>query len=206
MTRERENEIIAKVTAGDVNAYAELVEEYQTRVYNLALKMLGNDADAQDIAQEAFLKAYRALDMFRGESGFSSWMYRLTTNLCIDFLRKEKKNRADSITVIRNDEPEEQEIPDLRYNPETVLERQELRGAIKSALMELGPEYRQAVVMRELGGMSYAEIADELEIELGTVKSRIARARQKMRSFLINNGNFFDAAASEKVKGGDMRE
>ena len=206
MTRERENEIIAKVVAGDVNAYAELVEEYQTRVYNLALKMLANDADAQDIAQEAFLKAYRALDMFRGESGFSSWMYRLTTNLCIDFLRKEKKNRTDSITVVRNDEPEEQEIPDLRYNPETELERQELRGAIRSALMELNPEYRQAVVMRELGGMSYAEIADELEIELGTVKSRIARARQKMRSFLINNGNFFDAAASEKVKGGDMRE
>jgi len=192
LTRDEELGIINSVLSGDTDAFEILVKETQNKVYSLALRMTNNHEDARDMAQEAFIRAYNSLSGFRGDSRFSVWMYRLTSNICLDFLRQKKRKPADSLTLDTNDDDQDKqfEIPDIRYNPETELERRELRNLINKGLMELSPEYRQILVLREINGLSYEEIADTLELEPGTVKSRIFRARKKLCSFLLHERNF----------------
>ena len=131
MTREEESAIIAKVLDGDADAFEPLVVAHQSFVYNIALKMLSNPDDAFDISQEAFIKAYRSLKDFKGESSFRSWLYRITANMCLDFMRRNKKRKSASIVYLDDeDELKELELPDTRFDPVTELERKELRGAI----------------------------------------------------------------------------
>jgi len=191
LTRDKELDIINEILSGDTDAFEILVEETQSKVYSLALRMTNNQEDARDMAQEAFIRAFNSLSSFRGDSRFSVWMYRLTSNICLDFLRQKKRKPADSLTMdINDDEQDKQfEIPDIRYNPETELERRELRVLINQGLLELSPDYRQILILREINGLSYEEIADVLKLEPGTVKSRIFRARKKLCSFLLHEGN-----------------
>lgn len=198
MTREREAELIASVLAGDADSFEPLVKEHEKRIYNLALRMTGDPDDAYDVAQDAFVKAYTSLKDFRGESAFGSWLYRLASNVCLDFLRREKRRGTVSLTV----EDEELDIADLRFSPEDELERTELRDAISTALMRLPAAARQMIVMRDVSGLSYAEIAEALDLELGTVKSRIARAREKLIAVLSEDETFRARAASKKRKEG----
>ena len=191
MTFEVEREIIQRVIGGDKNAFEGLVIENQKNVYNLALKMTRNEEDALDISQEAFVKAYRQLRNFRGDSKFSVWMYRLTYNLCIDFLRR--KPKVDAISLDREDDSGEItpiEIPDLRNLPENSTIRSELRKNITESIKELPLKHREAIVMREIAGMSYEEIAQTLNINVGTVKSRLARSRLKLIDILKEKGTF----------------
>ncbi len=201
MTRSEEMNIISRVLDGDANAFEALVIENQRQVYSLALKMTGNEEDAYDISQDAFVKAYRSLSKFRGDSKFSVWLYRLTSNLCLDFLRSRKRRSAVS-TSYTNDEDEQQEleIPDGRFSPETVLEKNELRRSVNAALELLPEDYRQIIVLREINGLSYDEIAEVLSLELGTVKSRIFRARKKLCSILLKDGNISDRFPSNTAK------
>ena len=198
MTREREAELIASVLAGDADSFEPLVKEHEKRIYNLALRMTGDPDDAYDVAQDAFVKAYTSLKDFRSESAFGSWLYRLASNVCLDFLRREKRRGTVSLTV----EDEELDIADLRFSPEDELERTELRDAINTALMRLPAAARQMIVMRDVSGLSYAEIAETLDLELGTVKSRIARAREKLIAVLSEDETFRARAASKKRKEG----
>lgn len=203
MTREEELEIVVRVRAGDVNAFETLVLEHQKKVYNLALRMLGNEEDALDMAQEAFIRAFNSLDGFRGDSKFSVWLYRLTSNICIDFLRSRSKKQTLSLTCDSGeDEPEELDVPDERFSPDTLLENMELRGAVYRGLQTLSPEYRSILLMREINGMSYEEIGRALKLESGTVKSRIFRARKKLCGYLLADGNIPDKIASNAMKGG----
>lgn len=203
MTREEELEIVVRVRAGDVNAFERLVLEHQKKVYNLALRMLGNEEDALDMAQEAFIRAFNSLDGFRGDSKFSVWLYRLTSNICIDFLRSRSKKQTLSLTCDSGeDEPEELDVPDERFSPDTLLENMELRGAVYRGLQTLSPEYRSILLMREINGMSYEEIGRALKLESGTVKSRIFRARKKLCGYLLADGNIPDKIASNAMKGG----
>ena len=183
--------IIKRVQDGDNNAFEELLLANQKNVYNLALKMTGNEEDALDISQEAFLKAFRQIGSFRGESRFSVWLYRLTYNLCIDFLRKKPRSVAVSLSY-QDDSGETQdiEIPDVRELPEETALRHETREAIESGINELSEQHREILVMREITGMSYGEIADTLSLSEGTVKSRLARARLSLASILTKNGTF----------------
>ena len=127
MTREEELAVIDRVRAGDTDAFEALVTAYQKQIYNLTLRYVSNPEDAADLTQEAFLRAFRSLDSFRGDSRFSVWLYRLTTNVCIDLLRSRGRGSAASLTVENDDEePEELEIPDGRYEPQKELERREL--------------------------------------------------------------------------------
>jgi len=191
MNPDEELKVIKKVLKGNRNAFEELVLANQKNVYNLALKMTKNDEDALDISQEAFLKAYRLLDSFRGESRFSVWLYRLTYNLCIDFLRR--KPRAGVISLTYHDENEDSqvlEIPDVRNLPEETVLRQEMRKDIADSIGALGIHHREILVMREITGMSYNEIADTLAVSEGTVKSRLARARMSLANILVEKGTF----------------
>jgi RNA polymerase sigma-70 factor (ECF subfamily) len=143
------------------------------------------------MAQEAFLKAYCQLDNFRGDSRFSVWMYRLTYNLCIDFLRK--RNRATVIPLSYTDEDDDErdfDIPDLRPQPEEETITRETNAAIAEGIDELSPAYREILLMREVTGMSYAEIATALMLSDGTVKSRLSRARRALAKILIAKGTF----------------
>lgn len=151
------------------------------------------------------MRIWRGLDSFNMDSKFSTWAYRLTTNVCIDHLRKSRNKQTVSLFTENDGEESELPIPDQRYSPEAVLDRQELQSSVNSALEQLEPQYRQILSMRELSGMSYGEIADLLGIKEGTVKSRIARARERMRRLLSGDGNFFEGDSSDNVKGGMRR-
>ena len=183
-------QVIRKVTDGDRDAFEDIVLANQKNVYNLALKMTGSEEDALDISQEAFLKAYRQLGSFRGESRLSVWLYRLTYNLCIDFLRKKPRAGMISLTNQDDDEPRDIEIPDVRELPEDSLMRKETRKAIAESINELGHRHREIIIMREITGMTYIDIASVLKINEGTVKSRLARARLSLAGILVAKGTF----------------
>ena len=201
MTREEELHIIRRVLDGDANAFEVLVLEHQKNVYNLALKMLGNPEDAMDASQECFLRAFRSLAGFQGDSRYSVWLYRMTSNVCIDFLRK-KKRRAEVPLAVSDEDDEEREleIPDERFSPEAAFDKAERVRAVREGLQKLPEEYRRILTLREIGGLSYEELADALELELGTVKSKLFRARKKLCEILTENGNFSPPDASNSRK------
>lgn len=203
MTREEELEIINRVRAGDTDAFESLVLEHQNKVYSLALRMVGNEEDARDMAQEAFVRAYTSLAGFRGDSKFSVWLYRLTSNICIDFLRSRQRHQTVSLTYDTDDaEGGQLEIPDERFSPDTGLERAELRGSVVRGLNSLSPEFRSILLLREIEGLTYEEIGRALDLEEGTVKSRIFRARKKLTEFLLRDGNIPGKPPSQGRKGG----
>ena len=201
MTREEEAKIIRAVVDGNTNAFEDLVLEYQKQVYHIALKMTGNEEDAFDLSQEAFLKAFRSLSTFRGEAGFGSWLYRMTANLCIDFLRKKKRQGGQIISLdVEEEDRRPTELPDLRYEPQNALEKKEVQEKVRAGLERLPHEQKLILVLRDVEGFSYQEISDALKIELGTVKSRIYRARAHLARLLTENGNFLKPASSEEME------
>ena len=196
--------IVRKVLQGDVNAFEKLVTEYEKGVYAIALRMTGNPEDASDMTQEAFIKAYNSLQSFRGDSKFSVWLYRIASNVCLDFLRSRSRKPTVSLSV-EDDEGEETQldVTDESQSPELLLERSLTRDAVQRGLQALAPDYRQILLLREIQGLSYEEIADVLRIEVGTVKSRIFRARKRLCAFLVEDGNIPDFASSGRMKGGE---
>ncbi len=182
--------------------FEQFVTENSGKLFHLAMKMVESREDAYDIVQETFLKGYKSIENFRGDSSFSSYLYKTASNLCIDFLRKRKKNGISMVISIDDDDRDwVVEIPDFTSSPELALERKELREAIKQAIGLLPPVYRQALILRDISGLSYAQIAEVLDVGEGTVKSRIARARCKMVEILRKRGNLFDIDPSKKAKG-----
>ncbi len=203
MTREQELAVIRRVQRGDANAFEYLVAAYEKNVYNLALRMTGSPEDAEDMAQEAFLKAYSSLDSFRGDSKFSVWLYRIVSNVCLDFLRRQKKRQSFSLSMEDDDgEETELELPDLSRLPEEELEKKLTRDAVRRGLAQLPEDARQILLLREIQGLSYEEIGETLGLEPGTVKSRIFRAREKLCAFLLADGNIPDAFSSSSSRGG----
>ena len=204
MTEEKILSIIREVQSGDVNAFEDIVREYEKNVYNIALRMTGDREDALDVSQEAFLKAYHALGNFRGESKFSVWLYRIVSNACLDFLR-ERKRRAEVSLSVGDDEDEsaEVEIRDDSLSPETLLERKLTREAVQRGLLSLPEDQRKILLLREIQGFSYEEIGRILSLESGTVKSRIFRARRKLCEFLAEDGNISLPSSSNRTGGGD---
>ncbi len=200
MTIEEERALVQRAQKGDGAAFEDIVRANEATVYRLALRQLGNREDAEDAAQEVFLKAYTGLASFRGDSKLSVWLYRITGNVCTDMLRR----RRETVSLSQeNDEgePLELELPDVRFDPVALAERHDLRERIGAALQALPPEAREILLLRELGGASYDEIAETLGLDLGTVKSRIFRARKKLCALL--DGNFSGDAASKEKKGGE---
>lgn len=202
MTKFYENEIIRSVLKGNVNEFEKLVTAYEKNVYNIALRLVGDPEDAADMTQETFIKAYRALGSFRGDSKFSVWLYRIASNVCLDFLRSRSRRKQVSLSVEDEDGEAFMELPDMSGNPEEQLMKKLSMEAVRRGLEQLPPQQRQILVLRELGGLSYAELAQSLGLEEGTVKSRIFRARKRLCAMLLRDGNISGDIASISVKEG----
>ncbi len=192
----QEMKLVLRAQKGDNDAFSELVSLYEKKVYNLTLRMTRNPEDALDLSQEIFIRIYKSLPLFKAQSTFSTWVYSIASNTCIDFTRKEAKRKTLSI-----DEEEYFDIPDLKHQPEACAENNELRKQIAAGIDSLSSEHREVIVLRELNGLSYEEIADALDISCGTVKSRICRAREKLCSYLSKYGNKPSKNSSNNTKG-----
>lgn len=192
-----EQELVQRAKAGDQDAFAQLVRDNEKRVYNLALRMVGDPDDALDLSQEAFLNAWKGLGGFKGDSAFSTWVYRLASNVCLDFLRA-KKRRQELVDPAHSLDDQDAPTPpvDEGLRPDEQLERKERSASLHRALGDLPDHHRQILVMRELSGLSYQEISQVLKLDLGTVKSRLTRARTALRKLLLADGNFFTHSAS----------
>ena len=184
---------------GDQEAFGHLVTLYEKRVFALTLRMCKNPADAEEAAQEAFLAAWQGLPFFRGDSSFSTWLYRLVSNACIDLLRREGRHSAAAGPSL-NDEEAAVEIADSAPSPQSLAERAELKQQIEAGLAALPDEYRSVLVLREIHQRSYQEISDILSLDLGTVKSRINRGRKQLRKFLLESGNFSPPQPSKEAE------
>ena len=190
-------EIVQAVLGGDVNAFEALVLRYQKKVYNTVLRLTGDSVQAEDLSQEVFLKIFRGLSSFRGESSFSTYIYRVAANTAIDALRRRE---APTVSLsAENEEGEEFELalPDPGPLPVELLESRERRQAIRAAIDALPEHHRTVILLRELDGMSYQDIAKVMGLTEGTVKSRINRARARLRQLLLE-GNFFEERATKE--------
>lgn len=178
--------LVKKSQSGDVESFELLIGSYDKRAYNIAYRVMGNEEDAKDMAQEALIKVFRSLKDFKGQSSFSTWLYRIVTNVCLDELRRKKNEKYVSMdSTIQTDSGElNMELCSDKETPEIVYERVEQRELIKNAIRELNEEYRSAIVLRDIQGFSYDEISSILDCSLGTVKSRINRARTMLRDKL----------------------
>lgn len=200
----REQELIVRVKQGDIQAFEPLIEAYEKQIYHLCLRMTGNPEDARDLTQESFLKAWQKLGQYHVESAFSTWLYRLSSNLCIDFLRQQKRRTVFSLTT-EEDTGEELEVASVDPSPEEIVLQMDDRRAVADAMKELDEDHRLILTLRVVEDMPYEQIAQVLGVKEGTVKSRLARARTKLRRILLQNGNYFGSASSNYVKGEDAR-
>ena len=178
-------QLIRLASKGDSDAFEKLVRPHEKMMYALAFRMCGNAEDAKDCLQDSMLRIFRSLPSFRGESTLSTWFYRIVTNTCLDNHRRKKVRRAESLEALS----EAGWNPgDTAPSPHQQAENASLKAALSRGISSLSPEIRSAVVMRDIQGFSYEEISDVLDINIGTVKSRISRGREKLRSFLIASG------------------
>lgn len=188
MSSENTDILIKSALNGDISAFEELIIQYEKKVYNVALRVLKNPDDAMDISQEVFIKIYKNLDKFDGKASFSTWLYRITTNTCIDELRKRKGKETYSIdNDIENEEGSyKREFVDNSPTPEEQTIIKESGNEIIKAMENLSDEHRTIIILRDIEGLSYNEIADITGVSIGTVKSRISRARLSLKNIIKN--------------------
>ena len=190
-----EADLVARSTQGDLDAFNLLVEHYQRPLYNLCLRMLNSPEAAEDATQDAFIAAYRAIHRFRGgtqsgerAAGFRAWLFRIGVNACYDELRRRRARPAASLEVPRGDSGRTLDVPNPGPTLEERTQTAELGLAIQEALSALPSDQRLAVVLCDVQGLDYTEIAQVMGVSLGTVKSRINRARSRLRSILLGKG------------------
>ena len=157
--------IVAQARRGELSAFEELVTRYEKRVYAIALRSSGSPEDAADITQEVFLRAWRSMKDFRGDSGFATWLFRITMNICVDHARH--RQTQPQTTTLTTEDDEERPIHDTAPTPEEQLDNRELGRELAAALAEISEEHRRIVLLRDVSGMSYSEIAEILEISEG---------------------------------------
>ncbi len=189
MSDEKTDILIKSALEGDMRSFEELIYQYEKKVYNVALRVFKNPEDAKDISQDVFIKIYKNLNKFDNKSSFSTWLYRITTNTCIDELRKRKGRETISIdNDIEDDEGSfKREFADNEPTPEEKVISKEGESEIIKSMNTLSDEHRTIIVMRDIEGLSYTEISEAIGISIGTVKSRISRARLQLKNIILKN-------------------
>jgi RNA polymerase sigma-70 factor (ECF subfamily) len=206
--RDDEELLIARSQRGDLQAFNQLVLRYQQAVYSLVFRMLGNADNAADVTQDAFLAAFRGINTYRGGPSFRAWLLRIGTNQVYDYLRRVQRRPAESLEALTDDDdmPPADFLtaltdPDPTGNPEAHVLTQELQDVIQQALEALPLEQRVAVVLCDVQGLSYEEIAATTETTLGTVRSRIARGRARLRDYLYQHRELLPQSYRHKGDG-----
>src|SRR6267378_130176 len=180
-----DEKLVRAAQRGDMVAFEELVARHRDKIYARAFSMMRNEDEALDLSQEAWVKGWQRLKQFQGESSFGTWMTRIVINLCLDQLRRHKRQRAESIEAMDEESGGvERHMPVVTVNPTERLERVELRQRIDQALGQLSEAHRTAIVLHEFEGMEYKEIAKAMDCSIGTVMSRLFYARRKMAVLL----------------------
>lgn len=179
--------IFKKAQKGDMEAFEALIKAYEKLIYNASYSMLANPQDAEDISQEVIIKVYNNLHGCKSPAAFKSWLFRIVNNTCIDEIRKRKGKTTLSLDYEPEDSNGRMENPALmdETTPESEFLRKDMNEKIQLAISQIPPDYRAVIVMRDINGMSYDEIMNTLVISMGTVKSRIARARKHLRDKLV---------------------
>ena len=194
-----DEELVQKAQGDDERAFGKLVERYETKVYSLAMKMLRNPEDAEDVLQDTFLRAYRGIKSFQGNSTFSTWIYRITANSALMRLRKKQ------LPTVSIDDADERETPiniaDWSPGPVEQLLTQETQKAMDEAIEALPPEFKQVFILRDVEELSNAEVAEILDLSVAAVKSRLHRARLKVRNRLAV---YFSDAKSSRAMGANQ--
>lgn len=192
MTGASESELVRRAQSGDSSSFDRLVEAHYATVYSTAYRMLGDSSSASDATQTAFLRAFEALDSFRGASAFGTWLYRIVMNVCLDELRK-RRNQPVSLVAEEEEEDslEERDIPDEAEEPAGLVEQRERQAIVQAAIGQLPEDYRAIIVLYDIRGLSYQEISEVLEVPLGTVKSRLNRARHALRELMAPHLELF---------------
>jgi len=197
--------LVKKAQNNDLSAFEELVRLYQNKVYALCANLTGNRDDAQDLAQEAFIRAYRAMGSFRNEADFGTWLHRIAVNVCLNHRRKNGGRQTLSLDEPHRDDDGgeiQREVAAEDGDPLQALEEKEFRGLVRAALNELSEEHRTALVLREIEGYSYEEVSRMLGCSLGTVKSRLSRAREAMKRRMTElareNGEYLPAGKGRR--------
>lgn len=191
-SRAEDHALIAAAKGGDERAFGRLMRKYEERVRNHCARIVGDEQEAEDLAQEVFIKVFRNLSDYEHTYAFYTWIYRVTQNCCIDRIRKLRRRAQEvSLTAAGDDEsaeaPREHNIADETYVPEKQALNSELKAAIETALSRLSPKLREIIVLKEQEGLSYEEIAGKLRCSRGTVKSRLFRAREKLQDLLAEH-------------------
>jgi len=185
--------LIEKAKQGDMAAFEQIVIKYQSIIYNTALKISANTEDAYDISQEALLKIYKNIKYFEGKSKFSTWVYRIVTNTALDYIKKHRKGNVVSLNAEMGEDGDSyiDNMKDNALTPQEHLESEETKRLVHQALDKLNPNHRTVLVLRDINGLSYEEIAQVLMCSEGTVKSRINRARNALYEILSKNKELF---------------
>jgi len=176
--------LVKRAQKGNTQAFEELVKRYEQRIYNITYRMLSNEEEAKDALQDAFIRAYRFIKKFKGDSSFYTWIYRIAANVCLTRLkqRKSKEQLTDSLDApIAGEEDIQREIPDAKHTPEILYQRQQMSKALQDAISELPTDYRPVVVLRDLQGLSNREVSKSLQLSIAAVKSRLHRGRLFLR-------------------------
>jgi RNA polymerase sigma-70 factor (ECF subfamily) len=177
--------LVKAAQKGDMDAFEELVARHRDKIYARAFSMMRNEDEAIDLSQEAWVKGWQRLAQFQGDSSFATWMTRITINLCLDALRKQKRHRTESIEEMDEETGGvERQMPVITVNPTERLERGELRQRIEKGLEQLSHEHRTVLVLHEFEEMEYKEIAKTMDCSIGTVMSRLFYARRKLAAIL----------------------
>lgn len=185
--------LVMRAREGDQNAYAELLDRYRDSIYYMLLKMVNNKDDADDLTIEAFGKAFNRLDLYTPNFAFSTWLFKIASNNCIDFIRKKKKNTLSIDSAIAGDDGDEM-FMDLRseaLDPEQMAIKEQKEKLMRDVVQKLKPRYRQLIEMRYFQQLAYEEIAEQLDLPLGTVKAQLFRARDLLYQVLKNSKDKF---------------
>ena len=183
-----ELDLVKRCQEGDAEAFDELVTRYRTRVFGMIYNMVHSEQDAWDLAQDSFIKAWKSIKRFRGQSSFYTWIYRIVMNVTIDWLRKKQVKAGgaefDDSIQLKEVDPASKTMPKADALPSVVMEQKEIRAQIDKAIAQLSPEHRAVILMKEIDGMQYHEIAESLGCSIGTVMSRLFYARKKLQNLL----------------------
>lgn len=189
-----EKELIKKSKDGNIESFEKLIEAHQLKVYNISLKMLKNEQDAFDASQDALLKAFKYIGKFKEEASFSTWLYRITVNVCLDMLKK-RKDSYNTLSLEQQISLKDNEVQvqfeDKKQNVLNDVLKSEQKKALYEAIDKLSAEHKKMIVLRDIEGFSYEEIAKITNKNLGTVKSKINRARASLKEILIKNKELF---------------